>query len=69
MKLTPELKNRIDFFFDNITGQELFDLSVNEYGFVECEHEDQTVLSKDTVSKEWKCDNCGAIEIENLSIR
>ncbi len=37
MKLTPELKERIDKFFDNISAEELFEMSVNEYGFIEVE--------------------------------
>lgn len=35
MKFTKEIKEKIDFFFDHITPQELYDLSIKKYGFVE----------------------------------
>lgn len=35
MKLTQELKYRIDNYFDNISEQELFEVAVNKYGFEE----------------------------------
>jgi hypothetical protein len=33
MKLTKELKERIDNYFDNITPEELFDISISRYNF------------------------------------
>jgi hypothetical protein len=35
MKLNKEIKANIDSFFANITAEELYDLSVRKYGFVE----------------------------------
>ncbi|RKS02883.1 hypothetical protein [Flavobacterium sp. 102] len=35
MKLTKELKARIDNYFGNITSAELYEISVNKYGFAE----------------------------------
>ena len=35
MKLNKEIKAHIDRFFANITADELYDLSVRKYGFVE----------------------------------
>ena len=35
MKLTKELKERIDKYFANVTPAELYDISVNKYGFIE----------------------------------
>lgn len=35
MKLNKEIKANIDRFFANITADELYDLSVRKYGFVE----------------------------------
>jgi len=33
MKLTKELKSKIDNYFDNITSEELYAISVEKYGF------------------------------------
>lgn len=35
MKLNKEIKANIDSFFANITAEELYDLSVRKYGFIE----------------------------------
>jgi hypothetical protein len=35
MKLTKELKARIDKYFGNITSAELYEISVSKYGFAE----------------------------------
>lgn len=35
MKLNKELKDNIDKYFANISAEELFNLSVRKYGFVE----------------------------------
>lgn len=35
MKLTEDIKKRIDNYFDNISPEELFDVAVNKYGFKE----------------------------------
>ena len=35
MKLTKELKERIDKYFANVSPAELYDISVNKYGFLE----------------------------------
>lgn len=35
MKLTKELKEKIDRYFDNISAEELYNLAVNKYGFTE----------------------------------
>jgi len=35
MKLTAELKKRIDDYFDNITPEELFEISISKYKFKE----------------------------------
>ena len=35
MKLTKELKDKIDKYFANVTPAELYNISVNKYGFVE----------------------------------
>jgi len=35
MKLTAEIKNRIDQFFDEIDSNDLFSLAVTKYGFKE----------------------------------
>ncbi|TAH03916.1 MAG: hypothetical protein EAZ15_01830 [Sphingobacteriales bacterium] len=35
MKFTKEMKEKIDFFFDNITPLELYALSIKKYGFIE----------------------------------
>jgi hypothetical protein len=40
MKLTEELKKRIDDYFDNISAEELIDLSINKYGFILVDEED-----------------------------
>ena len=39
MKLTKELKERIDNYFDNISAKELFEISVNKYNFCEVNFE------------------------------
>lgn len=33
MKLTKDLKSKIDNYFDNITSEELYAISVKKYGF------------------------------------
>jgi hypothetical protein len=49
MKLTPELKQKIDNFFDNIEPEELYRISVEKYGFIE--EEDVTLnLELDNIS-------------------
>lgn len=35
MKLTTELKKRIDDYFDNISPEELFEISISKYKFKE----------------------------------
>ena len=35
MKLNKEIKKRIDEFFANITAEELYEMSIRKYGFVE----------------------------------
>lgn len=35
MKLTEEIKNKIDNYFDNISAQELYEVAVRKYGFEE----------------------------------
>lgn len=35
MKLTEDIKKRIDDYFTNISDKELFDVAVNKYGFNE----------------------------------
>jgi len=35
MKLTKELKKRIDNYFDNISAEELLNITVNKYDFCE----------------------------------
>lgn len=35
MKLTEEIKQKIDDFFNNISSEELFNLAVKKYGFEE----------------------------------
>jgi hypothetical protein len=35
MKLTKELKERIDNYFNNISAEELYDLAVTKYSFEE----------------------------------
>lgn len=35
MKLTKELKERIDKYFANVSPMELYDISINKYGFGE----------------------------------
>ncbi len=35
MKLTEELKAKIDKYFDDITAAELYEISVTKYGFAE----------------------------------
>lgn len=35
MKFTKEIKEKIDFFFDNISPEDLYNLSIKKYGFVE----------------------------------
>ena len=35
MKLTEDIKQRIDRYFDNISAEELYDIAVNKYGFKE----------------------------------
>lgn len=38
MKLTKELKEKIDNYFDNISPEELYDLAVTKYSFEEEEN-------------------------------
>lgn len=35
MKLNKEIKDRIDKYFDNISAEKLFEISIREYGFSE----------------------------------
>jgi hypothetical protein len=35
MKLTDEIKQKIDNYYNNISSEDLYNLSVNKYGFVE----------------------------------
>ncbi|MGM0635776.1 MAG: hypothetical protein ACQESK_06890 [Bacteroidota bacterium] len=35
MKLNKEIKAKIDKYFANITAEELYDVSVRKYGFIE----------------------------------
>lgn len=35
MKLSKELKEKIDIYFDNILATELFDIAKKKYGFTE----------------------------------
>ena len=35
MKLTEEIKSKIDNYFDNISAQELYEVAVSKYGFKE----------------------------------
>lgn len=35
MRLNKEIKERIDNFFDNISAEKLYDISINKYGFTE----------------------------------
>jgi RNase adaptor protein for sRNA GlmZ degradation len=35
MKLTNDIKKRIDNYFENITSQELYNLAIKSYGFKE----------------------------------
>ncbi len=35
MKLNKELKTRIDDFFANVTAEDLYEMSVHKYGFIE----------------------------------
>lgn len=35
MKLSEELKAKIDQYFEQISAEELYDISVNRYGFTE----------------------------------
>lgn len=35
MKLTEEIKNKIDNYFDNISAEELYEVAVKKYGFEE----------------------------------
>jgi hypothetical protein len=35
MKLSKNIKERIDNYFQNITAEELYNIAVNEYGFTE----------------------------------
>ncbi len=49
MKLTNELKNRIDTYFDNISAEELFEISVKKYNFSEIMFELQNESFKTVV--------------------
>ncbi len=49
MKLTNELKNRIDVYFDNISAEELFEISVKKYNFSEITFELQNESFKTVV--------------------
>lgn len=40
MKLTEEIKNKIDSYFENITADELYDMLVNEFNFPIIEEEE-----------------------------
>lgn len=33
MKLSRDIKNKIDKYFDNITSEELYDIAINKYSF------------------------------------
>lgn len=35
MKLTEEIKSKIDSYFDNILARDLYDVAVKKYGFEE----------------------------------
>lgn len=35
MKLSKELKEKIDIYFDNILATDLFEIATNNYGFTE----------------------------------
>lgn len=45
MKLTNEIKKKIDNFFDNISAEDLYNISVQKYGFEEVTKESRIDLS------------------------
>lgn len=47
MKLTNKIKEKIDNFFDNISAEDLYNISVQEYGFVEVAKESPIYVSCD----------------------
>ena len=56
MKLTQKLKNKIDDYFDNVTSEELYRLSI-KYGITEI---DEQLSINDVMQPEAEkvCDNC-----------
>ncbi|GET30018.1 hypothetical protein [Prolixibacter sp. SD074] len=53
MKLSSDIKSRIDNFFENITPEELYELSIHKYGFKSID--------------DWDLDNQSFTVIEKMS--
>ena len=72
MKLSKDIIEKIDSFFNKITPDELFDLSINKYGFVEIIDIKINELSFGTISELYyysDSDNSFDTEIiENLPL-
>ncbi|WP_103867240.1 hypothetical protein [Aquimarina sp. I32.4] len=52
MKLNKEIKGKIDNFFANITAEELYDISIRKYGFIEDNSVEVTCERFDSVKVE-----------------
>ena len=57
MKLTEEIKNKIDSYFDNISAQELYEIAVSKYGFEENIDFDIDNQSFDVIEKSFYISN------------
>ncbi len=53
MKLTDDLKRRIDNYFDHILPEKLFDIAVNKYGFTVNYGFDLNPLSFDIIGQTY----------------
>lgn len=73
MKLSKELKDKIDDYFDNISAEELQNISVNKYRFniEELEKQFDELLSSfsDEDIKEWDRFDEAQIKVENMKYK
>ncbi len=67
MKLSKDIKERIDSFFNEISADELIDLSIKKYGFVENTNLELIDLSFETINELYYCsDSDNSIDTETI---
>jgi len=67
MKLSKDIKEKIDSFFNKIVANELIDLSISKYGFVENIDIELTELSFETINELfYYSDSDNSIDTETI---